>query len=463
MPANNVRIARRIACVLLLSVLGVSPGAVVAAEPWRLDTALALPDWLALSGSARQRYESLGNQFRSGGQGGDQLLALRTLLLAEADLGPVTAGVEFADIRGSFDDDGSPRSSSIVNAADILQAYLRTEFTAAGGETDLLLGRYTLDVGSRHFQQRNGFRNAISALTGINAQWAKDKTELIAFYGLPVERLPGDAESIGQNEVVFDRALGNSQFWGLWGRRDQALGPFSLELFLYGLHEGDHRKDRTRNRQLLTPGLRLRKAPAPGQWDGEAEAAWQTGRARASSSLSDTRDLAVSAQYIHAEAGYSTPGPVTWRLSVEADYVSGDGTPDDGQFGRFDTLFGARRKIFGNTGIAGPLERANILLFGPRVSFQAGRTDGRFFAKPAFLASATDSLARAGLRDPAGQSGRFVGTLLDGRLRRWLLPDQLRGDIGGSVLVNGRFARDAPGATGQGNMLFGYAQLTSYF
>src|SRR5689334_8614123 len=46
------------------------------AKPFRLQTALDLPDWLKVSGSIRPRYESLANQFVAGRSGGDDYFAV---------------------------------------------------------------------------------------------------------------------------------------------------------------------------------------------------------------------------------------------------------------------------------------------------------------------------------------------------------------------------------------------------
>ncbi len=59
-----------------------------APEGWRLQKALALPEWLKLSGSQRTRFEVLDGQFRSAANfdGSDHLFALRTTLRADVKL-----------------------------------------------------------------------------------------------------------------------------------------------------------------------------------------------------------------------------------------------------------------------------------------------------------------------------------------------------------------------------------------
>ena len=68
-------------------------------SPWRLGTALEIPDWLELSGQQRSRYETLGGQFRAGREGGDQAIALRTSLLAQLKSDPGRLVVEVLDAR----------------------------------------------------------------------------------------------------------------------------------------------------------------------------------------------------------------------------------------------------------------------------------------------------------------------------------------------------------------------------
>ena len=84
-----------------------------AEEAFRLRDAVDTPAWLTLKGETRVRYETLQGQFRAGGEGGDQLLLFRSLLLAEADTGPISFGVEIQDSRTYLADAGTPLSSTL--------------------------------------------------------------------------------------------------------------------------------------------------------------------------------------------------------------------------------------------------------------------------------------------------------------------------------------------------------------
>ena len=67
------------------------------------------------------------------------------------------------------------------------------------------------------------------------------------------------------------------------------------------------------------------------------------------------------------------------------------------------------------------------------------------------------------MRDATGASGDDVGTQIELRYRRWLLPDSLRLTVGGAAVIRGDFLESAPNATGEGDTLFGYTDLTWTF
>ena len=215
-------------------------------------------------GAIRARGEALDGQFRRGFTGNDSVLALRSSFLIRYDGGNWGAVAEFLDSRSYFDDENTPISTSLVNVTDILQAYLAL-FPGSGKRSDsvLKLGRFTLDVASRRFVERNGFRNTINAYTGGHWHWkSQGQFVLDAFYTFPVRRLPLDRESLSNNEFELDQTDSHRQFWGVHLQRPELFGEVQGEVFVYGLQEQDSPSRPTPDRDLYTPGFRLYSNPS---------------------------------------------------------------------------------------------------------------------------------------------------------------------------------------------------------
>lgn len=418
------------------------------------------PAWLTFEGSTRWRYESLSDHFRAGRPGSDQQLSGRTLITVEADTGPVQFGAELADSRVYLDDDGSAISTSNVNTIDILRAYARIELDALAGwprRADLTLGRMTIDLGSTRFVGRNGFRNTRNAFTG--ARLEAELGEGLDFTGFivsPVERLPEDREAVLDNDHAFDEENFDQTFWALHLSRALAGLDATGEVYVYGLTESD-----AAARELYTPGFRLYRAPEAGRWDFEVEHALQFGERRAAASAASPV-LDVRAQTHHSHVGYTFEAGWSPRIALEYEYASGEDA-GDGEWSRWDTLYGLRRTDFGQTGIHGPLRRQNVSAPGLRLQVENGPVDGRLLVKGAWLASATDTWAGAGVVDPSGRSGRYIGTHVSTRWRYWAIPDRLRLETGGAVFVKGELARHAPNAPDDGDTLYGYVMATVSF
>jgi hypothetical protein len=447
-----------------------------AKPPFKLDKALGAPEWIKLQGEARVRYETLDGQFRASGSGSDQALAFRTLVLGEVNLKPLglsqmTMGSEIQDSRLELDDAGTPLSTSNVNAFDVLQAYVRFDMDGFLGQKDasLTLGRQTLDIGSRRVLERVEMANVIFAYTG--AYWhsvSVSGDEWHVVYVSPVGRLPTAFSKLADNEVVSDKEEWGRVFWGLHYRHPKAfealISDTWIEGFVYRLTERDTASVATPNRDYIQPGFRVFRAPKLGRSDFEIETSLRTGSRRATTAVSDLRDLKVKAWTTHAHWGWTFASDWHWRVSVDYDFASGDKNPRDGRFDRFERLFGTRRADLGNTGIHGPLTPANINAPGARVEFAPSkRLDLRLAYKAAYLDSATDIWTDARLQDPSGRSGSFIGHAWDGRARYWLVPGNLRGEVGLSALLPGRFAETAPNAPKQDQTLFGYGALAVNF
>lgn len=430
--------------------LGLLPAA-AAAQP---------PEWLNLNGEVRARFESLDGQYRALRSGSDQMLALRSLLRAEAAAESASVVLELHDARAYLDDAGTPISTSFVNTFDVLQAYVGV----GRGRHAVKVGRFTLDIGSRRFVERNDFRNTINAFTGIH--WRTrlgDAAHVDAFYTSPVRKRPIDPRELRDNEFEADDQLTGRHFWGVHYQHPGLPGGIQGDLFVYGLHEEDRSNWPTPDRDVYAPGFRLRRAPDDGAWDFDLEAAFRFGTRRATALAEDHSELDVRAHMLHAELGYTFDHPWRPRIGLEYDLASGDKEPNDGAYQRYERFYGTRRGDLGNTSLHGPLTRSNASVAGVRLSFARARWDGRAHFQWAHLDAAKDAWIQANLRDPTGQSGRFLGHTLDARVRYWLQPARLRLEFGGSVLWFGEFAEQVPGGPDGSRTLYGFTQVTATF
>jgi hypothetical protein len=440
-----------------------------ASDPWRLQTALDLPDWLELSGSTRVRYESLDEQFRTASGGtSNQIIAFRTLLAAQLSFENWGLVAEFEDSRQDLSDEGSPLKTSDVNTTELLQAYLRlsaADLWQAGSDVELRLGRQTMDAGSRRLSARNRYRNTLNAFDGATLYWKSPSgPDLQAFYLMPVVRRPSSTSDLLDNEQQQDRSYDDFLFWGLHSTWKDLPAASTGELYFYGIDENDEGDLATKNRQFYTPGLRVFRKAAKDAWDFDVELIAQFGEQRSSTAASDEVDLDHWAQFAHLEFGYTKDATWSPRFAVLFDYASGDEDPDDDESNRFDTLYGARRFEHGPTGIYGAFARSNILSPGLRLKVQPADTLSTQFTYRAYwLASDTDAWTSSGLQDTTGETDSFVGQQVEMQVKWDILPGNLSADVGVAYLFAGPFIHDAPNSTGQGDSAYAYTSLTFKF
>lgn len=423
-------------------------------------------DAFAISGEHRIRYESLSGQFRRDTAGGDQILAQRTLIKAVYDVGRLGWTVEGIDARAHLQDSGSLVNTTLSDAADILQAYGELDLGAvlgAGSAANVRGGRFTLNLGARRLVARNGFRNTVNAFTGVDAAVATARGDrLEAFFAFPVDRRPADRAGLLADRAELDRESDGVRLYGAIGSTKRAFWG-SGEFYVFRFEESDGAARRTRNRRLTTIGGRAFRAPARGAVDFEIEAAGQFGSARASAAPADEADLDHRAFVLHAEIGAVLDHGWKPRAALQYDHASGDRDPDDSRSGRFEPLFGARAFDLSSTGIYGPVFRAN--LSSPGVRFSAsptGKLDAFLMYRAYLLASSRDEWVGAGLADPTGASGRFLGHVIEAHAG-WRAADHLKIDAGVSYLTEGRFRRDAPDAPRQGAATWAYFQTVFSF
>lgn len=465
LSSNHLRIAACLAAVYTCLVLLTSPAAYAQDPPWRLNSLLGSPAWLSLSGQHRVRFENLDDQFRLGRRGGDQILAVRTNVLARASVGEISLGAEMLDARAALADRGTPLSTSEVNPLDLLQAYLELpvhDLITHGSTSVIRIGRMTMDVGSRRLVARNSYRNTINAYTGIDWQWTgTDRRQFRLFYTLPVQRRAGP--DLLDAQAQLDEESDRIRFWGAWYSPGKLPWGDAGEVFVFGLDEDDTPDFATRNRDLYTFGIRLYRAPAAGGFDYQLESVYQLGTSRSSAALGNVTDLDHFAYFQHVEFGYSIARPWKPRLIAQYDYASGDDDPNDRDNGQFDTLFGARRFDFGPTGIYGPFARANLSSPGLRLTFAPAATLKSMVAARGFwLAARRDAWTTAGVRDASGRSGRYIGTQIEAQLQWAAIPGNLDIESGIAHIFDGA-VMDSPPGNGNGAPTYLYLQATLSF
>jgi hypothetical protein len=442
----------RLACLIVPVVALIAPAA-------RAD------DGLSLSGSVRLRFEAIENQARVGFDRNDDLFNVRTILAAEYRQDNWRIGGELWDSRVYLQEPGTPVTTGEVNTLELVSAYVATDVAAPfgpGSKLTLKAGRSLHNLGSRRLVAADDYRNTTNSYTGLRADLTlKSGLSATAIYVLPQSRRPDDPQGLANNRVAIDRESFDLVLWGGLVAKPRVFGQTMAEVSFFHLGERDAPGRPSRDRSLNTVGMRLIRDPKPGTFDHEVEVIGQWGRA--STALAPTAPRkAVGAWFAHADAGYTFPGSLGARLSLEFDYASGD--RGGNRYSRFDTLFGMRRADLAPAGLYNAIARANIIT--PGVRFEAApskRLDLFVNYRLMWLASATDSFATTGVRDPLGRSGRFAGQQIEGRVRWWAIPKRVQLEVDALALRKGRFLQRAPNAPPGGDTRYISFNATAHF
>jgi len=419
----------------------------------------------SVSGAMRLRFEAIDGQARAGFNKSDDLVNLRTNLLAQYLKSDFEVAIELYDSRVWGDKIGTPVSTNEVNALEPVQAYvagtLRNPF-GEGSKAVVTAGRMMLNLGSRRLVAADDYRNTTNGYTGLKVDLsAKGGWKGSFIYSLPQVRLPDDPDDVRSAIVKLDKESFNLVLWGGQVSRATTAGAAALEFTYFHLGERDAPGRPTRDRSLNTFGGRVILKPQAAQLDYEIEGFLQTGSMSISTAPSSSRQ-SVAANFIHADVGYTFRGAWTPRLSVEYDRASGD--KPGGKFGRFDTLFGMRRADLAPAGLYNALARTNIETIGVRIEAKPSkRFDWFAVYRAIWLPARHDSFSSTGVRDATGRSGDFAGHQLEGRLRYWIVPKRLQFEFDGLVLSKGRFMQNAPNASAGKRTRYASFNLTASF
>jgi hypothetical protein len=415
----------------------------------------------------RSRYESLNDQPRTGLSSNDNVLALQTSLFVNAGRGRVRFSGELMDSRHELNDAGSQLNTTMVNAIEPLQAYAVVSFPDLfqdGSTSTLKAGRFTMDVGRRRFVARSGFRNTMNSFAGVDWQWrGQDGRNVRAFLVDPMRILPVSRDELFDNEQEGDRGNRNTHFAGLLYQFKPLPSRDRLELYWYGLDQGDRPNNDALPRDLDSAGFRVFRPAAKGMWSYELETLWQTGTSSATAAGVTRRDLEHDAEFYHWEVGYAFDAKWSPALMLQFDSASGDEDPFDGRNEGFDTLYGERRFDFAPQGIWGLFARGNLRTPGVRMTFvPKPRWQAMLSYRKFELESATDAWSSVGLRDLTGQAGRSLGRQLEGSFTWAAIRDRLTVETGFAHLWAGRFVRDTSQPF-HGDPAYFYAVLTTSF
>jgi hypothetical protein len=420
---------------------------------------------LKLSGSVRVRQEVLNGQYRPGLDARDDMLALRSTLLAEWDTGVWRVGGELFDSRAYDTGVGGVLSANEVNALELVQVYVAGDFSepfGKGSAASLQAGRFVMNLGSRRLVASDEFRNTPQAYTGLRADMRlANKAQFTLFYTLPQQRRPDNFAALKDNRIAFDHEGFDLQLWGALASKAGLPGGMTGDASYIRLQEDDSGARATRNRDLHSFSARLIRDAAPKTTDFEIEGIYQTGHVRSSAAVAASR-RDVDAWFLHAEIGHTGDQPWKPHVSLEFDHASGDGPGADNE--RFDSLFGMRRADLAPSGIYGALGRTNLQAVGLRLeTTPSARLDVFGAWRVLWAADRHDSFSTSGIRDASGAAGKFAGQQLDTRLRYWFVPKKLRTEINAVWLMRGDLLRDAPNASPHGNTTFVAVSVTYSF
>jgi hypothetical protein len=456
-------------CFVLLSVIIAAPalaqGVPGLPRTGALQQAVGNPADLHLSGTQRTRVEFLNDAIRPGFKRNEDLLMVRSTLMAELGQGPLRFVGEIWDSRAWTISGASAAGTGEVNTLEPVQAFVHADLGALlgkGSSTAVQVGRMMLNIGTRRLIAADDYRNTTAGYTGVRFDVALHSgLSATLLYVLPQQRLPDDRESIRNGRFGLDRESFDLQLWGGYLEARELLPHTDVDITALRLQEHDSPGHPSRDRNLTTLDLHLLRAPRAGHFDLEVEAAWQSGTARATI-LPGAARQSVSAWFVHADSGYRWSGGWHPRLSLEFDAVSGD--RPGGHYTRFDTLFGMRRADFSPGSILSALGRANLLAPALRLEIAPSKRDESFVTARALWAeSGSDSFSTSGVRDPSGASGRFAGYEFDSRARHWLVPGVLRAELNAVLYLRRGLLRDAPNAPPGQTTFYTSAALLTVF
>ena len=351
--------------------------------------------YLTLGGEIRVRYESYdNNNWGQGPADDDGYLWYRALTSADMHLGQHVR--LFGELIGAWEEGKQPFATPVDETdVDLLQGFADVTLPLGDEDTSLTIrpGRQLLSYGSERLISVRYGPNVLRTFDAAKAFVDGDGWRVDGFYGRPVE--PG-------LDDFDDKSHDEPESWALYGTADLPIGGASgVDLYYIGydndlavFNQGSGPEERH------TIGARL-FGRAQG-WDWDWEAMYQFG---------EFGNGDISAWSVASSTGYTFAElPLSPRLGLKANIISGDDDPDDPDLQTFNPMF-PKGKYFGELTLLGP---ENLMNLHSTLDLHLG--DGWSLGGAAvwyWRESTDDGIYDLGgnlVRGDGGSDERFIGT-----------------------------------------------------
>jgi hypothetical protein len=243
----------------------------------------------------------------------------------------------------------SPLSPTQDDTLDILQIYVEPAFTVANGRLAFRAGRQELALGASRLVSIRDSPNIRRAFDGVRATWSQDEHRSVtAFYVRPV---------FPDRGVFDDSSSAGQRFWGVYATLPiGTVEGLFIDTYYLGLERAAATfaigEARERRHTVGARAFGEREA-----WDWNVEGAWQWG------SFGESR---IRAWTVSIDVGFELSVlPLSPRVGLKANAISGDRNPWDRELGTFNPLF-PKLPYFSEANLATP---ANLLDVQPNVRF----------------------------------------------------------------------------------------------
>jgi hypothetical protein len=367
--------------------------------------------WLSTGVEVRARMESFGDNLWGGAQAPDDAyLWLRTTPYIDLHTGGLRAFVQpIAAYAAGVAPSASPIDQSRV---DLLQGFVEVEtgpVTLRGGRQMLSLGTERL-VGTRYGP------NVPLAFDGVRADIRSGGVTISAFAARPVQARPGSFD---------DRSSTTRSLWGAY-----AAMP-GLDLYYLGYRNGAARFGSVEGAEKRH-SLGARSHGASGDWRWNVEGVVQVG------SFAGQR---IRAWTLATEISRGFPElPLSPRVTMRFNMVSGDRKPGGRRLGTFNALF-PKGKYFGELSPIGP---TNIINIHPGATFVLRDTLSLSVAAMAYWryskGDGVYDIPGNMIRAPGNATARFIGGEAEAAVG-WQVSPELELSTSLSAFAPGAFIR----------------------